>query len=51
MFWKKFKNNENLNEIDLSFIINAFNDSDKKIVFFFNNYFIKLVGTENLKIK
>ena len=45
---KNLKNNENLNEIDLSFIINAFNDSDKKNSFF-NNYFIKLVGTENLK--
>lgn len=47
-FGKNLKNNENLNEIDLSFIINAFNDSDKKNSFF-NNYFIKLVGTENLK--
>ena len=47
-FGKNLKNNEKLNEIDLSFIINAFNDSDKKNSFF-NNYFIKLVGTENLK--
>ena len=47
-FGKDLKNNKKLNEIDLSFIINAFNDSDKKNSFF-NNYFIKLVGTENLK--
>ena len=45
---KDLRSEKILDEINLTYILNAFRDSPNKIKFF-NNYFIKLSGDENLK--
>ncbi len=47
-FGKDLRSEKILDEINLSYILNAFRDSPNKVNFF-NNYFIKLSGDENLK--
>ena len=47
-FGKILKNTERLNKFNLSFIIEAYNDTSNKEDFF-NNYFIKLAGTKDLQ--
>ena len=48
MLWKRFKIRKVLNEINLNYIIDAYNSSNNKTNFF-NSYFVKLSGNENLK--
>jgi len=47
-FGKILTGTDRLNKFDLSFILDAYADTSKKEDFF-NNYFNKLAGTENLK--
>ena len=47
-FGKDLRSEKSLDEINLSYIIDAFNDSSDKTNFF-NSYFIKLSGNKNLK--
>ena len=47
-FGKDLRSEKILNEINLNYIIDAYNSSSDKTNFF-NNYFIKLSGDENLK--
>ena len=47
-FGKILTNTERLNKFNLSFILEAYNDTSNKEDFF-NNYFIKLAGTKDLK--
>ena len=47
-FGKDLRSEKKLNEINLNYIIDAYNSSSDKTNFF-NNYFIKLSGDENLK--
>ena len=43
-----FRRKKSLDEINLNYIIDAYNDSSNKTNFF-NSYFIKLSGNKNLK--
>ena len=47
-YGKNLKNTKKLNQLNLSFILRAYKESSKKSEFF-NNYFIKLAGVDNLK--
>ena len=47
-FGKILTNTERLNKFNLSFILEAYNDTSNKEDFF-NNYFIKLAGTKDLQ--
>ena len=47
-FGKILNNTERLNKFNLSFILEAYNDTSNKEDFF-NNYFIKLAGTKDLQ--
>ena len=47
-FGKNLKEVKRLNRLTIKFLIDAYKDSDNKEMFF-NNYFIKLVGVDNLR--